>query len=133
MLKQTCFDTCGTSFRGTKTHRQIKTASIHGNFIQMQNSKLDLFKSSLPSLDSFLVKLQLKLEASLPASSPILKLSTKDRQDMLAWLDIQRNSEVLAKTDKKIAEKLRNQRLTEKAAKQVSQLTQFRNARAFRF
>ena len=38
---------------------------------------------------------------------------------MLAWLDIQRNSEVLAKTDKKIAEKLRNQRLTEKAAKQV--------------
>ena len=30
---------------------------------------------------------------------------------MLAWLDIQRNSEVLAKTDKKIAEKLRNQRL----------------------
>ena len=85
------------------------------------------------SLDSFLVELQLKLEASLPASSPILKLSTKDRQDMLAWLDIQRNSEVLAKTDKKIAEKLRNQRLTEKAAKQVSQLTQFRNARAFRF
>ena len=68
---------------------------------------------------TYLFFVQLKLEASLPASSPILKLSTKDRQDMLAWLDIQRNSEVLAKTDKKIAEKLRNQRLTEKAAKQV--------------
>ena len=63
--------------------------------------------------------LQLNLEAKLPPSSPILRLSNTERQNLLSWLDLQRNSEILSKTDKKIAEKLKNQKLTQEAAKQT--------------
>ena len=63
--------------------------------------------------------LQLKLKQKLPPSSPILKLSTAERQRLLTLMDFERNSEVLQKTNDKIKAKAQKQKLKQDATKQT--------------
>ena len=59
-------------------------------YFRLENLKKKNGSPQLPSSEL----MRLKLEAALPPSSPILKLSDNERQNLLAWLDLQRNSEV---------------------------------------
>ena len=55
--------------------------------------------------------------------SPLAKLTANEKLQMLSWLDLERNAEILASTDKKIKEKMRSKKqtnsLVQKAAAQV--------------
>ena len=56
-------------------------------------------------------------------ASPLTKLTPNEKLQMLSWLDLERNSEILAATDKKIKDKMgskkQSDQLVQKAAAQV--------------
>ena len=64
--------------------------------------------------------------ASLQTQAAVTRLSPNEKLQMLSWLDLERNSEILSKTDKKIkqkmAAKLTADKLVQKAARYDSQL-----------
>ena len=64
--------------------------------------------------------------AALKTQAALTKLSPNDKIQLLSWLDLERNSEILSKTDKKIKEKtaakLTADKLVQKAARCDSQI-----------
>ena len=63
--------------------------------------------------------LQQRLKEKLPPSSPLLRLTTAERQKLLTFMDFERNSEVLKKTNDKIKAKAQKQKLKQDATKQT--------------
>ena len=64
--------------------------------------------------------------ASLQTQSAVTRLSPNEKLQMLTWLDLERNSEILAKTDKKVKDKMKARltadKLVQKAARYHSQI-----------
>ena len=69
---------------------------------QKQRLSIDELKSQLNVKKKTSSKLQLPKS---PASA-LLKLSDEEKKQVVAWLDLERNAEILQKTDKAIAAKL---------------------------
>ena len=69
---------------------------------QKQRLSIDELKSQLNVKKETSSKLQLPKS---PASA-LLKLSDEEKKQVVAWLDLERNAEILQKTDKAIAAKL---------------------------
>ena len=65
--------------------------------------------------------------ASLQTQSAVTRLSPNEKLQMLTWLDLERNSEILAKTDKKVKDKMKARltadKLVQKAARFHSQIS----------
>ena len=69
--------------------------------------------------------------ASPQTQSAVTRLSPNEKLQMLSWLDLERNSEILSKTDKKIKEKMKARltadKLVQKAARYHSQIIMLQN------
>ena len=63
--------------------------------------------------------LQQRLKEKLPPQSPILRLSTAEREKLLSFMDFERNADILQKTNDKIKAKAQKQKLKEDATKQT--------------
>ena len=55
------------------------------------------------------------------SSSPLLQLSSNEKTQILQWLDLERNSDILKKTDQKMAERLRSKKASQKVVKNAAQ------------
>ena len=53
-------------------------------------------------------------------ASPLTKLTPNEKLQMLSWLDLERNSEILAATDKKIKDKMRSKKQTDKLVQKAA-------------
>ena len=53
-------------------------------------------------------------------ASPLAKLTPNEKLQMLSWLDLERNSEILAATDKKIKDKMRSKKTTDKLVQKAA-------------
>ena len=64
--------------------------------------------------------------AALQIQPAVTRLSPNEKLQMLTWLDLERNSEILFKTDKKIKQKMKAkltaEKLVQKAARYHSQI-----------
>lgn len=55
------------------------------------------------------------------SSSPLLQLSSNEKTQILQWLDLERNSDILKKTDQKMAERLRSKKASQKVVTNAAQ------------
>ena len=86
---------------------------------RLQNLRKKNNQGRLTSSKQSAALLQQRLKEKLPPSSPILKLSTAERQKLLTFMDFERNSEILKSTNAKIRAKAQKQRLKQDATKQT--------------
>ena len=86
---------------------------------RLQNLRKKNNQGRLTSSKQSAALLQQRLKEKLPPSSPILKLTTAERQKLLTLMDFERNSEILKSTNAKIRAKAQKQRLKQDATKQT--------------
>ena len=86
---------------------------------RLQNLRKKNNQGRLTSSKQSAALLQQRLKQKLPPSSPILRLTTGERQKLLTFMDFERNSEILKSTNAKIRAKAQKQRLKQDATKQT--------------
>ena len=92
----------------------------------LQKKKLLKLKKKLgqnvsPETATKLAALTSSTSSTSTSSSPLLRLSETEKTQLLQWLDLQRNSDILQKTDRKMAEKLKTKKTSQSAAKTAAQ------------
>ncbi len=86
---------------------------------RLQKLKKTLGPNASPETTAALTSLTSATGGS--SASPLLKLSETEKTQLLQWLDLERNSDILKQTDRKMAEKLKSKKVTESAAKNAAQ------------
>lgn len=86
----------------------------------LQQKKLQNLRKETSTAGSVVTQV---LQQSSSALSPLTRLSPNEKLQMLSWLDLEKNAEILAKTDKAIKDKMKAKltadKLVQQAARQV--------------
>ena len=92
----------------------------------LQKKKLLKLKKKLgqnvsPETSAALTSIKSLTSSSGASASPLLSLSETEKTQLLQWLDLQRNSDILQKTDRKMAEKLKTKKASQTVTKNAAQ------------
>ena len=102
-----------------KKKRNLQQQLIKTNAIKLlQQKKLQNLRKTNSNNNN--AAQNLALQKALKTSTAVTRLSPNEKLQMLSWLDLERNSEILATTDKKIKEKMKARLTTDKLVQQAA-------------
>ncbi len=96
-----------------KRKRTLQQTLLKANAVKLlQQKKLSNLRKETTTVSN--------LPSIVQSSTALTKLSPNEKLQMLSWLDLERNAEILASTDKKIKEKMKARLTSDKLVAQAA-------------